>query len=94
MCALQLSPTAGPALPLQIPCPVQPPVRLTVPGLEHAVDEELDEALLRLGYGAGGAVEDGHHHRQAALLLHIRLPTTARYAGKHTKHTAAAWNVY
>ena len=46
---------------------------LTIPGLEHVVDEEVVEADLGLGDGAGGAVELGHHHRQTLRLLVISL---------------------
>ena len=45
----------------------------TVPGSEEIVDEELDEADLRLGHVARLAVEDGHHHRVAFLFLFSRL---------------------
>ena len=47
--------------------------RLTIPVVEHVHDEEVDEADLRLGDGAGSAVELGHDDGQPAGLLLLRL---------------------
>lgn len=39
------------------------PSVLTVPSIEHACDEVVNERDLRLGNAAGVSVKHGHHHR-------------------------------
>ena len=49
----------------------------TGPGFKHVVDEEFDEARLRLWNVACAAVEYRHDDRQTAIFLVIRLFTIA-----------------
>ena len=49
--------------------------------------EEVVEAYLRLGDGAGGAVELGHHHRQPLALLVLRLCERCRLGGHVSRVT-------
>ena len=54
-------------------------VVVTVPSVEHVVDEEVVEADLRFGNGTSHTVELGHHHRQTQRFLLVSLKIKLDY---------------
>lgn len=57
---------------------------LTVPGVVHAIDEEVNETSLWFGHITGLPVEDRHDDRQPLLLLRLRL--SQHHIGVITPH--------
>lgn len=67
-------------------------ILLTIPGVEHVIDEVVDEGDLRFGYAARVSVKHRHHHREPLSLLFICLQEEGQHGDGTAEKQHLPWN--